>query len=135
MKDKDFEALCEMTLHVPKIDPIVEAVIAKVEKTNDLYFFPCANWLVYSVRGIQAQNIENAMNLAIHLKDCEHGQEKAYIIEQLRKRSEIGIKKYGTTLSESKESLQAFVKHTFEEVLDTISYTEKILAILNNSKP
>ena len=135
MTDKDFEARCEKTLHVPKIDPIVEAVIAKVEKTNDLYFLSWANWLAYSVRRIQAQNIENAMNLAIHLKDCEHGQEKAYIVEQLRKRSEIGIKKYGKTLFESEQSEEEFKQHLFEELLYAINYAEKILAILNNAKP
>jgi hypothetical protein len=142
MKNKDFEARCEMTLHVPKIDPIVEYVMKKVgladvllcEKVdknslnNQNYDFR------YLITFLQKELIIKAVVLASYLDDNEHCAEKDYVITELYRRSQIGIKKYGTTLFESKESLQAFVKHTFEEVLDTINYAEKILSILNNAK-
>ena len=129
MIDKDFEARCEKTLHVPKIDPIVEAVIAKVEKTDFPTILSSVSILTI-IKPIQLSAIDNVLFIANSL-GFDAGQEKAYVIEQLRKRSEIGIKKYGKTLFESKQSEREFKLHLFEELLDAMNYAEKLLTILN----
>jgi len=41
-------------------------------------------------------------------------------------RSQVGIKKYGTTLENSKESLEAFLIHLQEELMDATLYIEKL---------
>ena len=41
-------------------------------------------------------------------------------------RSQVGIKKYGTTLEDSKESLEAFLIHLQEELMDATLYIEKL---------
>ena len=48
-------------------------------------------------------------------------------------RSQVGIKKYGTTLEDSKESLEAFLVHLQEELMDATLYIEK-LKKLNNGR-
>ena len=48
-------------------------------------------------------------------------------------RSQVGIKKYGTTLEDSKESLEAFLVHLQEELMDATLYIEK-LKKLNNDR-
>lgn len=44
-------------------------------------------------------------------------------------RSQIGIKKYGTTLEDSRESLEAFLVHLQEELMDATLYIEKTKTI------
>lgn len=41
-------------------------------------------------------------------------------------RSKVGIKKYNTTLEDSKESLEAFLVHLQEELMDATLYIEKL---------
>ena len=41
-------------------------------------------------------------------------------------RSQVGIKKYSTTLEDSKESLDAFLVHLQEELMDATLYIEKL---------
>ena len=48
-------------------------------------------------------------------------------------RSQVGIKKYGTTLEDSKESLEAFLVHLQQELMDATLYIEK-LKKLNNDR-
>ena len=48
-------------------------------------------------------------------------------------RSQVGIKKYGTTLEDSKESLEAFLVHLQQELMDATLYIEK-LKKLNNGR-
>ena len=45
------------------------------------------------------------------------------IIEQFSKRSEVGIKKYGTTLEENNND--DFLQHLKEELMDAVLYIEK----------
>ena len=49
------------------------------------------------------------------------------IIEQFSKRSEVGIKKYGTTLEENNND--DFLQHLKEELMDAILYIEKLQSI------
>ena len=46
------------------------------------------------------------------------------IIAQFSKRSEVGIKKYGTTLEENNND--DFLQHLKEELMDAILYIEKL---------
>ena len=48
-------------------------------------------------------------------------------------RSQVGIRKYNTTLEDSKESLEAFLIHLQEELMDATLYIEK-LKQLNNGR-
>ena len=48
-------------------------------------------------------------------------------------RSQVGIKKYNTTLEESKEGLEAFLIHLQQELMDATLYIEK-LKQLNNER-
>lgn len=46
------------------------------------------------------------------------------VIEQFKQRSEVGIKKYGTTLSDNNDD--DFLQHLKEELMDSILYIEKL---------
>jgi hypothetical protein len=48
------------------------------------------------------------------------------VIEKFRSRSEIGIKKYGTTLDRDDLSLEQWLDHAIEEQMDSILYLTKI---------
>lgn len=45
------------------------------------------------------------------------------VIEQFRQRSEVGIKKYGTTLEENDDD--DFLEHMKQEMMDAILYIQK----------
>ena len=48
------------------------------------------------------------------------------VISKFKKRSDEGIKKYGTTLQGSNEDVLAFINHAQEEAMDYILYLEKL---------
>jgi hypothetical protein len=56
------------------------------------------------------------------------------VIASFKKRSEVGIKKYGTTLQENNND--DFLQHLKEELMDAVLYVEKLqslqLKIKNN---
>lgn len=49
------------------------------------------------------------------------------VIKQLRKRSKVGIKKYGTTLQDN--NTDDFLQHLKEELMDGILYIEKLQSL------
>jgi ribosomal protein S7 len=49
------------------------------------------------------------------------------VISKFEQRSELGIKKYGTTLEEN--NTDDFINHLQEELMDAILYLEKIKSI------
>ena len=51
------------------------------------------------------------------------------VVKQLRSRSEIGIKKYGTTLAQNNED--DFLEHLKQELMDAVLYIEKLQTIKN----
>ena len=65
-----------------------------------------------------------------HLLNSKDGvvQDVKDLYEQ---RSQVGIKKYNTTLEDSKESLGAFLVHLQEELMDATLYIEKLKKINN----
>lgn len=60
------------------------------------------------------------------------------VIEKFQKRSEIGIKKYGTTLDRTDLSILEWINHAQEEHMDAILYLEKlkkeITLLINNNQ-
>ena len=52
------------------------------------------------------------------------------IVEQFSKRSEVGIKKYGTTLEENNND--DFLQHLKEELMDAVLYIEKLQSLKVN---
>lgn len=48
------------------------------------------------------------------------------VIEKMYQRSEVGQKKYGTTMDREDLSLQEWLTHLQEELMDSILYIEKL---------
>lgn len=48
------------------------------------------------------------------------------VIAKYKQRSEVGIKKYGTTLASNKLSLAQWIMHVQEELMDATLYLEKL---------
>lgn len=49
------------------------------------------------------------------------------VIKLFETRSELGVKKYGTTLSDNTLTLAQWLKHSLEEQMDNILYTKRAL--------
>ena len=52
------------------------------------------------------------------------------VINQFRERSEVGIKKYGTTLNRTDLSTLDWILHAQQELMDGILYLEKLKQML-----
>jgi len=57
------------------------------------------------------------------------------VIEQIRKRADVGEKKYGVTLEREDLSIIDWLQHLQEELMDAASYIEKLKEEYNNVKP
>ena len=53
------------------------------------------------------------------------------VISKFDERSEVGIKKYNTTLQENNDGLLKFLTHLQEELMDATLYVEKIKSIID----
>jgi hypothetical protein len=49
------------------------------------------------------------------------------VINRFLERSELGIKKYGTTLDKNNLPLSEWLKHSIEEKMDDILYMQRII--------
>jgi hypothetical protein len=56
------------------------------------------------------------------------------VIGLFRSRSKRGIEKYGTTLEDGDLTLEEWLQHLQEEVMDAALYIEKIKSIINEEK-
>jgi hypothetical protein len=57
------------------------------------------------------------------------------VIDKFNKRSELGIKKYGTTLDQNLLTLDEWLTHAQEEAMDFVLYLEKIKKLgIGNAK-
>ena len=56
------------------------------------------------------------------------------VIDRIAKRSEIGIKKFGCTMLQSKKPTIAWINDTQEELADAIIYLEKFKHILKEEE-
>ena len=48
------------------------------------------------------------------------------VIAKFEQRSEVGIRKYGTTLEENNLSIEEWINHAIEEQMDNILYLTKL---------
>ena len=54
------------------------------------------------------------------------------VIEKFYERSQVGIKKYNTTLDRNDLSLYEWISHAQEEIMDFILYLEKVKKIVDS---
>ena len=47
------------------------------------------------------------------------------VVEKIKKRSDVGYKKYGVTLYNDDQPLDAWLNHIQEELMDAVNYIEK----------
>ena len=54
----------------------------------------------------------------------------ATVIEKIQKRAEAGYKKYGVGLDKDEQTLDTWLNHLQEELMDAVNYIEKVKDIL-----
>jgi hypothetical protein len=59
----------------------------------------------------------------------------AKVFAEFIEREERGVKKYGTTMDRKDLSLDEWIQHLKEELLDAILYLEKIQTIYDSQRP
>ena len=52
------------------------------------------------------------------------------VINKIKNRSDVGYKKYGVTLQEDDQSLEVWLTHIQEELMDAVNYIEKAKLVL-----
>ena len=52
------------------------------------------------------------------------------VINKIKKRSEVGFKKYGVTLYNDDQPLDTWLNHIQEELMDAVNYIEKLKSVL-----
>ena len=52
------------------------------------------------------------------------------VIEKIKNRSDVGFKKYGVTLKDDNQSLDIWLTHIQEELMDAVNYIEKVKDVL-----
>ena len=53
-------------------------------------------------------------------------------INKIKSRSDVGYKKYGVTLKDDDQSLDTWLKHIQEELMDAVNYIEKAREVLTD---
>lgn len=56
------------------------------------------------------------------------------VIDKLTSRSQVGIKKYGTTLDRDDLSTKEWLIHLQEELMDACGYIEKLISLIEESE-
>jgi fructose-1,6-bisphosphatase len=54
------------------------------------------------------------------------------VINKIKKRSDVGYKKYGVTLHDDEQTLDKWLTHIQEELMDAVNYIEKVKAVLSD---
>jgi hypothetical protein len=54
------------------------------------------------------------------------------VINKIKKRSDVGYKKYGVTLHDDEQSLDKWLTHIQEELMDAVNYIEKVKDVLRD---
>jgi len=54
------------------------------------------------------------------------------VINKIKQRSDVGYKKYGVTLHDDEQSLDKWLTHIQEELMDAVNYIEKVKAVLSD---
>ena len=56
------------------------------------------------------------------------------VINKIKSRSDVGYRKYGVTLKDDEQSLDTWLNHIQEELMDAVNYIEKARAVLRDEK-
>ena len=56
------------------------------------------------------------------------------VIDKLASRSQVGIKKYGTTLDRDDLSTKEWLIHLQEELMDACGYIEKLISLIEDNE-
>ena len=59
---------------------------------------------------------------------------EARVCEDIARRQEMGIKKYGTTVEELEVPLRDWLQHQYEELLDAAIYCKKAMELMDKHK-
>ena len=54
------------------------------------------------------------------------------VINKIKSRSDVGYRKYGVTLKDDDQSLDTWLKHIQEELMDAVNYIEKAREVLTD---
>ena len=54
------------------------------------------------------------------------------VINKIKARSDVGYKKYGVTLKDDEQTLDTWLNHIQEELMDAVNYIEKARAVLTD---
>ena len=54
------------------------------------------------------------------------------VINKIKSRSDVGYKKYGVTLKDDHQSLDIWLNHIQEELMDAVNYIEKTRQVLRS---
>ena len=54
------------------------------------------------------------------------------VINKIKKRSDVGYKKYGVTLQDDDQTLDKWLTHIQEELMDAVNYIEKVKSVLSD---
>ena len=52
------------------------------------------------------------------------------VINKIKARSDVGYKKYGVTLHDDEQTLETWLTHIQEELMDAVNYIEKARSVL-----
>jgi hypothetical protein len=52
------------------------------------------------------------------------------VINKIKSRSDVGFKKYGVTLADDDQTLDKWLQHLQEELMDAVNYLEKARSVL-----
>ena len=53
------------------------------------------------------------------------------VINKIKSRSDVGYRKYGVTLKDDEQSLDTWLNHIQEELMDAVNYIEKAKEVLD----
>ena len=56
------------------------------------------------------------------------------VINKIKARSDVGYRKYGVTLKDDEQSLDTWLNHIQEELMDAVNYIEKAREVLKDEK-
>ena len=54
------------------------------------------------------------------------------VINKIKSRSDVGYKKYGVTLKDDEQTLDTWLNHIQEELMDAVNYIEKAREVLRD---
>ena len=67
-----------------------------------------------------------------HLSKMNNIRDKVIerVINKIKSRSDVGYKKYGVTLHDDEQTLETWLTHIQEELMDAVNYIEKAKLVL-----